>query len=140
MMYLKIGGVYVCYLCFTVGVIITTHPVDQFINVSDDVTFICEASGSFPITYQWLYNGIELLDHPQYISGANTSTIMISNTNITQWGSYSCIASNIVNNATSNEATLHSKYIALYSVFMCELQIITICLCFVLLASIVCGH
>ena len=99
-----------CCLSSTVGVIITEHPVDKFTNVSGNVTFTCKASGSSPITYQWLYNGIELLDQPQYISGTNTSTIMISNINITQWGKYSCVASNIVNNATSDEATLYGKY------------------------------
>ena len=114
-------------ICLIVGVVITTHPVDQFINVSDDVMFKCEASGSSPITYQWLYNGTELLDHPPYmhISGANTSTLIISNTNITLWGRYSCVASNIVNDATSNEATLHSKCLCVRftcEVYVCEVR------------------
>ena len=102
-----------------VGLVITKHPRDQLIDISDAVNFTCEASGSSPITFQWLYNGIELLDEPQYVSGSNTSTIMISNVNFTQWGRYSCVASNIVNNATSDEATLYSKLLVMYAMVRC---------------------
>ena len=89
--------------------VVITHPMEQFINVSDDVTFMCEATGSPPIFYQWYYNGMELMDQPLYVSGATTNTLMVTNTSVSQWGNYSCVASNIVNNATSDEATLHSE-------------------------------
>ena len=73
---------------------------------------MCEATGSPPISYQWYYNGIELMDQLVYVSGATTNTLMVTNDNVTQWGNYSCVASNIVNSATSDEATLHGKQIS----------------------------
>ena len=98
-----------CFTLSTVGVVITTHPMDQLINVSDNATFMCEATGSPPISYQWYYNGVDLVDQLMYVSGTTTNTLMVTNANVTQWGNYSCVASNIINNATSDEATLHSE-------------------------------
>ena len=92
-----------------VGVVITTHPQDELVNVSDSVNFTCEASGSLPINYRWLYNGSYIMNDPGHIEGVNTSTLLIVNVNVTDWGLYSCEASNIVNNATSNGAILHGE-------------------------------
>ena len=83
--------------------------MDQFINIGDDAMFMCEATGSPPISYQWYYNSVELMDQPMYVSGATTNALMITNVSVTQWGNYSCVASSIVNNATSDEATLHCE-------------------------------
>ena len=108
----------VVYLSLTVGVLITKHPLDELVNVSDNVTFTCEASGSQPITYKWSYNSNYIMDDPGHIEGANTDTLMIINVLVTDWGMYSCEATNIVNNATSNEATLHGECVSL-CVYMC---------------------
>ena len=97
----------------TVGVLITTHPQDGLVNVSDNVTFTCKASGSPPINYRWSYNGNYIMDDPGHIEGANTDTLMIINVLVTDWGMYSCEATNIVNNATSNEAMLHGECVSL---------------------------
>ena len=96
-------------ISLTVGVLITRHPQDKLVNVSDNVTFICAASGSPPITYRWLYNGNYIMDDPGHIEGANTDTLMIINVLVTDWGMYSCEATNIVNSATSDNVTLHGK-------------------------------
>ena len=101
-------NVIILYLSLTVGVLITTHPQDELVNVSDNVNFTCEASGSLPISYRWLYNGNYIMNDPGHIEGVNTTTLMIINV-ITDWGMYSCEASNIVNNVTSNEATLYGE-------------------------------
>ena len=98
----------------TVGVIITTHPQEQLVIVNDSVNFTCEASGSQPITYRWMYNGSYVMNDPGHIEGANTSTLMIVNILVTDWGVYSCEASNIVNNVTSNGTTLHGMWIMFY--------------------------
>ena len=50
------------------------------------------------------------MDDPGHIERANSSTLMIINVRETDWGVYSCKATNIVDNATSNEATLHGEY------------------------------
>ena len=98
----------------TVGVFITKHPKDKLPSVSDNVTFTCEASGSPPISYRWLYNGNYIMDDPGHIEGANTDTLMIINVLVTDWGMYSCETTNIVNKATSNEATLYSECVCTY--------------------------
>ena len=49
------------------------------------------------------------MDDPGHIEGANTSTLIIINGLVTDWGMYSCEATNIVNSATSDNATLHGK-------------------------------
>ena len=51
------------------------------------------------------------MNDPGHIEGVNTTTLMIVNVTVTDWGMYSCEASNIVNNVTSNEAILHGEYL-----------------------------
>ena len=102
-------NIVILYFSLTVGVLITTHPQDELVNVSDSVNFTCEASGSSPISYRWLYNGNYIMNDPGHIEGVNTTTLMIVNVTVTDWGMYSCEASNIVNNVTSNGATLHGE-------------------------------
>ena len=99
----------------TVDVLVTTHPQDELANVSDSVNFACEASGSSPIYYRWLYNGNYIMNDPGHIEGINTTTLMIVNVTVTDWGMYSCEANNIVNNDTSNEATLHGEGYLIHS-------------------------
>ena len=92
--------------------LITTHPQDELINVSDNITFTCGASGSPPISYRWLYNSNYIMDDPGHIEGANTSTLMIINVHVTDWGMYSCEAINIVNSAISDNAILHGMCVS----------------------------
>ena len=59
------------------------------------------------------------MNDPEYIESVNTTTLMIVNVTVTDWGVYSCEAGNIVNNATSNEAILHSMCVCfVYSIAM----------------------
>ena len=84
------------------------------------MNFTCEASGSLPLYYRWLYNGNYILNDPGHIEGVNSATLMIVNVNVTDWGVYSCEVSNIVNNATSHGATLHGKCMScMYSIYVC---------------------
>ena len=81
------------------------------------MNFTCEASGSLPIYYKWLYNGNYIMNDSGHIKGVSSATLMIVNVNVTDWGVYSCEASNIVNNATSHGATLHGKCMSyMYSI------------------------
>ena len=96
-------------MLFLLTVVIIAHPQNELVNVSDSVNFTCEASGSSPIYYRWLYNGNYIMNDPGHIEDVNTTTLMIVNVAVTDWGVYSCEASNIVNNVTSNGATLHGE-------------------------------
>ena len=117
-------------MSLTVGVVITTHPQDELVNVSGSVNFTCEASGSSPINYRWLYNGSYIMNDPGHIEGVNTSTLLIVNVNVTDWGLYSCEASNIVDNITSNEATLYGECVCVVCVYMrvC-VRVVCVCVC-----------
>ena len=103
------------HISLTVSALITIHPQNELVNVSDNVTFTCEASGSPPINYRWLYNGNYIMDDPGHIEGANTDILMIINVLVTDWGMYSCEATNIVNSATSNEATLQGECLSVHA-------------------------
>ena len=121
---------YVC-ISLTVGVLITTHPQDELVGITDSVNFTCEASGSPPVNYRWLYNGDYIMDDPGHVEGVNSDTLMIVNVTVTDVGVYSCEANNIVNNATSNEATLHGKC---FCVCMC------MCMCACTFVKCFCVH
>ena len=53
------------------------------------------------------------MDDPGHIEGANTDTLMIINVLVTYWGMYNCEVTNIVNSATSDNATLHGECLSL---------------------------
>ena len=125
----------ISYLSLTVGVQITTHPQHELVDVSDSVNFTCEASGSSPFYYRWLYNGNYIMDDPGHIEGVNTSTLMIVNVTVTDWGVYSCEASNSFNNVTSDGATLHGvcvcacRCVCLSVYCMCICISLCVCIC-----------
>jgi len=87
------------------------QPLNDTVSIGGDVSFTCEASGGIsPISFKWLFNGVELMDDPGHISGVTTSTLMITNVTATDGGKYSCEATDTdTGNATSDEATLFSK-------------------------------
>ena len=85
--------------------------MDQFVNVGDTVSIVCEATGDTTIMYTWLLNGAVLMADPGHISGVNTSNLTITNVVATDWGNYSCHVTDGSTNATSNEATLFGKCI-----------------------------
>ena len=107
-----------CLYILTVRLIITTHPMNETVAVGNDVNFTCEASdGIPPISYRWLFNGVELMADPGHISGVNTTSLMITDVVASDGGTYSCEATDSnVGNVTSNEATLYSKCLVIMCV------------------------
>ena len=89
------------------------QPMDQIVGIGDNVTFTCEApEGVAPISYRWLFNGVELMADPGHISGVTTTSLMITDVIATDGGTYSCEATDSGTGfGTSNEATLFSKYL-----------------------------
>jgi len=61
--------------------------------------------------YMWLLNGTVLTADPGHISGVNTTNLTIINVTVTDGGTYSCRANDAINIATSDEATLFSKFL-----------------------------
>src|ERR1039457_5887475 len=79
---------------------ITTQPQSQSILAGQTATFSVAATGTPPLTYQWLFNGTNV------ISGATTNPFSLANVQSTNGGNYSVIVSNFAGSVTSAAATL----------------------------------
>ncbi|MGI9069062.1 MAG: PQQ-dependent sugar dehydrogenase [Pyrinomonadaceae bacterium] len=78
----------------------TTQPSDQTVTEGQGATFQVEASGSTPLSYQWLRSGA-------LISGANSPTYTISSATLAHNGDgFRCVVSNAFGTVTSIEAVL----------------------------------
>ncbi len=59
-----------------------------------NLAFVATVSGSLPISYQWYTNGVA-------VSGQTNASLIISNTTISESGSYYLVATNLYGDATS---------------------------------------
>ncbi|KAK2825500.1 hypothetical protein Q7C36_019427 [Tachysurus vachellii] len=85
---------------------ITIQPESLIAFSSDDIMLKCEATGNPPPTYRWLKDGVEF--DPASISGVITShdlgSITVKDAPIHQFqGNYTCLVSNELGTAVSNE-------------------------------------
>ncbi len=78
---------------------VTDDPEDQTICEGDSTSFVVEADGTPPMSYQWRKDG-------QNISGANNRIYAISDAQAGDAGSYDCVVSNNWGSDTSAAATL----------------------------------
>jgi endonuclease/exonuclease/phosphatase family metal-dependent hydrolase len=78
---------------------ITTQPQSQSVNVGASPTFTVSATGTAPLSYQWLFSGTNII-------GANTNTCTRSNVQTNAAGNYSVIVTNIAGSVTSSVAML----------------------------------
>lgn len=78
---------------------ITTQPLSQTENAGTNVTFSTAASGTAPVTYQWLFNASQ-------IPGATNAVLTLVNVQSTNAGTYTAVASNLYGSATSSNANL----------------------------------
>jgi pectin methylesterase-like acyl-CoA thioesterase len=78
---------------------IVTDPLPRTVAIGQSATFSVVAAGTPPLTYQWR-NGTTP------ISGAISSSYTIASAQLTDIGSYNCVVTNDVGNATSASATL----------------------------------
>ncbi|MCX6929071.1 MAG: immunoglobulin domain-containing protein, partial [Verrucomicrobia bacterium] len=78
---------------------ITTQPVSQTVNAGATVTFTVSATGTAPLSYQWMKGGVN-------ISGATTATLTLSSVTTASAGSYTVRVSNSAGAVTSAAATL----------------------------------
>ncbi|HVM59924.1 MAG TPA: immunoglobulin domain-containing protein [Verrucomicrobiae bacterium] len=79
---------------------ITTDPQDQQVYTNQPASFSVLASGTQPLFYQWLYNSNTVL------TNATSSSLTISNAQLTDAGGYSAIVSNAYGIVTSAVAQL----------------------------------
>ena len=78
---------------------ITSSPDSLMVEAGGTATFSVTASGTAPITYQWLHNNAE-------IPGANNPTLALTQLNTGHSGSYSVVASNSNGQTKSSPAIL----------------------------------
>jgi hypothetical protein len=79
---------------------ITTQPQDQTVPVGALARFSVTASGSVPLQYQWMLNGMA-------ISGATSSSYVTPSVMLTDNNEqFSVVVSNSSGSVTSNTATL----------------------------------
>ncbi len=88
-----------------VAPIITVPPADQFVAVGSNAVFTVAATGSNPLTYQWLKNGAKLANGTT-VSGATSSSLTLLKTTAKTSANYSVIVKNIYGSATSVAAKL----------------------------------
>ena len=83
---------------------ILTQPQNRTVRAGTNVTFNVVASGTSPLLYQWQFNTTNI------IVGATNSSLVLSNVQSVQNGSYTVIVSNSLNSVTSAPANLSVRY------------------------------
>lgn len=78
---------------------ITSQPQTVVTNQGSTAVFSVTATGNAPLTYQWRFNGVNIL-------GANNSVLALFNVQPANAGQYDCVVNNAVGSATSSLATL----------------------------------
>jgi alpha-tubulin suppressor-like RCC1 family protein len=78
---------------------ITSQPRDQFALGGTNVEFDVAANGPGPLSYQWRYNGTDLV-------GSTNSSLVLSNVFPAQSGTYSVLVSNVYGSVQSATAVL----------------------------------
>jgi len=84
---------------------ISRQPRSQPVLVAGTAFFTVTASGATPLSYQWRFNGADLVDGSQ-VSGSTSPTLSILNAQATNAGSYSVVITNAVGCVTSAVAVL----------------------------------
>lgn len=79
--------------------VITTQPRNETAAVSNSVTFTVASSGTAPLSYQWTFDGTDIIR-------ATNSSLTISNVLFTDEGFYSVDISNMAGSAVSSNAAL----------------------------------
>jgi len=90
---------------FSGAPVILGQPRSRTVNAGASTTFQVEASGTAPLSYQWLKNGTPLTDGGS-VSGAQTTTLILDNLLGGEAGTYSVRVSNAFGSVTSAAATL----------------------------------
>ena len=78
---------------------IVVQPLGQSATVGSTVTFSVQATGSAPLSYQWLFNG-------QAIPAATGATLVLTNVQAAAAGRYSVLVANAAGSRPSDEVVL----------------------------------
>lgn len=78
---------------------ITAQPLSQTAHTGNDATFTVSATGSLPLSWQWRFNGTDILN-------ATNSMLVLMSVSASQAGAYSVVVSNARGKVTSADAIL----------------------------------
>ena len=78
---------------------ISSQPSNQTVSAGGNASFQVSATGSSPMGYQWWFNSTNAV-------GANTNTLVLTNVQTSQAGSYNVVVTNLAGAATSAVAVL----------------------------------
>jgi hypothetical protein len=84
---------------------IVTQPGSLVVVVGSAATFTAQAAGTAPLSLQWRFNGTNLTNGGRVL-GANANTLVITNIQFADAGSYTMLVTNSVGSAVSSAATL----------------------------------
>jgi alpha-tubulin suppressor-like RCC1 family protein len=84
---------------------ILQNPQSQLVNYSSNAVLSVSVSGSQPMSFQWRFNGSNLVNNA-HVNGSTNATLTINNLLFTDTGSYSVLVSNAFGSVRSLEATL----------------------------------
>jgi hypothetical protein len=84
---------------------IGSHPGSRTNAVGTSATFSVTAAGTLPLRYQWLKNGIALVDGGN-VSGATAATLMLVNVQPGDAGDFAVVVTNNFGSVTSSVAVL----------------------------------
>ena len=87
------------------GIAISSDPHDQTIPQGDPVSISATISGRLPVSYQWLFNGANLVNDAR-INGSTSNVLSISDAMLSDAGAYQLVASNAFGVVTSAVATI----------------------------------
>jgi len=85
--------------------VISLQPTNRSVTEGESASFSILASGALPLTYQWLLNGVPLVNGAG-VSGATTNTLSLINVQAAHIGTYSVVVSNTAGTAVSSPASL----------------------------------
>ena len=88
------------------GLTITLSPQSQTVVLGSNAIFTVTAAGAAPLSYQWLFNGTNLLADSGQFSGANSPVLTISGVQPANAGGYAVVVTNSAGAVTSAVATL----------------------------------
>ncbi|BAX80759.1 T9SS type B sorting domain-containing protein [Labilibaculum antarcticum] len=78
--------------------------VDREVCAGEDVLFTADVVGN-NVNYQWEFDGVDIVDVPGVISGANTSSLSIVSSQVAHSGYYTCIMSDDCTDYRSTKPT-----------------------------------
>ncbi len=91
--------------------VLDVAPTNQTLPAGFPLSYSAVATGTQPLSYQWLFNGAPLADTVR-ISGAQSATLSFSQTQLSDSGAYQVVVSNSLGIARSSVANLHLTGVA----------------------------